>query len=58
MHDWIDRFLVHIGSERRLSPLTVDGYRREIQRFQKRLVELNVNDWRQVDEARRRSGST
>lgn len=52
MVDWINRFLVHMGSERRLSPLTVDGYRREIQRFQKRLAELDVNDWRQVDESR------
>lgn len=52
MHDWVERFLIHIGSERRLSPLTVDGYRREIVRFQKRLEEQHVNDWRDVDEPR------
>jgi integrase/recombinase XerC len=52
MHDWIERFLTHIGSERRLSPLTVDGYRREILRFQERLAELEVDDWRKVDESR------
>lgn len=52
MHDWIERFLTHIGSERRLSPLTVDGYRREILRLQTRLADQGVSDWRDVDEPR------
>lgn len=52
MHDWVERFLTHIGSERRLSPLTVDGYRREIARFQEHLEEDDVDDWRDVDESR------
>ena len=52
MQDWIERFVTHIGTERRLSPLTVDGYRREIARFSQRLVDLDVNDWRAVDESR------
>ena len=52
MQDWIERFVTHVGTERRLSPLTVDGYRREIARFSQRLVDLDVNDWRAVDEAR------
>ena len=52
MQDWIERFVTHVGTERRLSPLTVDGYRREIARFSQRLVDLDVNDWRAVDESR------
>jgi integrase/recombinase XerC len=52
MHDWVERFLTHIATERRLSPLTVDGYRREIALFQTQLVEQKVNDWRDVDESR------
>lgn len=52
MHDWLNRFLTHLGSERRLSPLTVDGYRREITRFARRLAEQDVGDWRAVDSAR------
>lgn len=52
MHDWLNRFLTHLGGERRLSPLTVDGYRREIARFARRLAEQDVDDWRDVDSAR------
>lgn len=52
MDDWVKRFLAHIGSERRLSPLTVDGYRREIAQFLKYLADQNVNKWREVDESR------
>ncbi len=52
MQDWLDRFAVHLGSERRLSPLTVDGYRRELSRFMQRLREENVRDWAKVDETR------
>ena len=52
MHDWIERFAVHMGSERRLSPLTVDGYRREIARFSQQLVGQGVDSWRAVDESR------
>ena len=52
MHEWIERFAVHMGSERRLSPLTVDGYRREILRFSRRLADEGVDNWRAVDESR------
>lgn len=52
MDEWIKRFLHHIGTERRLSPLTVDGYRREITRFRERLAAEGVSDWRVVDESR------
>jgi integrase/recombinase XerC len=52
MHDWLDRFVTHLGSERRLSLLTVDGYRREIARFLQRLADQDVADLRQVDESR------
>ena len=52
MHDWIERFVLHMGSERRLSPLTVDGYRREIARVSQRFADQDVEDWRAVDESR------
>ncbi|GMQ96323.1 MAG: tyrosine recombinase XerC [Gammaproteobacteria bacterium] len=52
MHDWLDRFVTHLGSERRLSPLTVDGYRREIARFLQRLADQDVAHLREVDESR------
>jgi integrase/recombinase XerC len=52
MHDWVERFLTHIAIERRLSPLTVDGYRREMARFHEHLENEDVNDWREVDESR------
>lgn len=52
MDEWLNRFLTHLGSERRLSPLTVDGYRREIVRFSRRLREQGVAEWRDVDAAR------
>ncbi len=52
MRDWQDRFSRHLGAERRLSPLTVDGYARELVRFAEWLAEQNVRDWRQVDESR------
>ncbi len=52
MHDWLERFVTHIGTERRLSPLTVDGYRRELARFLQRLADQDVGDLREVDEPR------
>lgn len=52
MCGWLDRYSRHLGAERRLSPLTVDGYRRELARFMERLAEQDVRDWREVDESR------
>ena len=52
MQDWIERFVAHIGSERRLSPLTVDGYRREIVQFRMRLADDGVDSWQAVNESR------
>ena len=52
MHERIEGFLTHLGSERRLSPLTVDGYRREMTGFLKWLGDEKVCDWREVDESR------
>ena len=55
MDAWLARFEAHLGSERHLSPLTVDGYRREIRRFIRRLEDENVRDWARVDESRVRA---
>ena len=52
MDAWVNRFLDHIATERRLSPLTVDGYRRELVRFAERMAAEGVGDWRAVDESR------
>ena len=55
MQEWLERFEAHLGSERRLSPLTVDGYRREMRRFIRQLEKQNVRDWARVDESRVRA---
>jgi integrase/recombinase XerC len=52
MDDWIERFLSHMGNERRLSPLTVDGYKRDLVQFHSRLQDEGVDDWRGVNESR------
>ena len=55
MNQWIARFVSHIGSERRLSPLTVKGYRRELERFGHHLGDQEVRTWGDVDEAQVRA---
>ena len=52
MHDWLERFVTHLYVERRLSALTVDGYRREIRRFLQRLKDQGVDNLCDVDESR------
>ena len=52
MDAWLARFEAHLASERRLSPLTVDGYRREMLRFKRELQAEDVEDWARVDESR------
>jgi len=49
METWLARFEAHLGRERRLSPLTVDGYRRELLQFFRALQEQNVHDWDGAD---------
>ncbi len=48
LRHWLDRFLDHLRDERRLSPHTCSGYRRDLQPFLDWLREQGVADWRQV----------
>lgn len=52
MREWLDRYRRHLDAERRLSPLTVDGYGRDLARLMEWLAEQDVRDWRAVDESR------
>ena len=47
----VERFLHRLAVERRLSPLTVDAYRRDLQRFQSFATTRAIPDWPQVDAA-------
>ena len=47
--DWIDRFQQHLASERRLSPLTVSAYRRELDAFAQWCAQQKIGDWARVD---------
>lgn len=51
MNDDVLSFLEHLLHERRFSPLTVDGYRRELERFARHLEDHDVEDWAKVDSA-------
>ena len=47
--DWIERFQQHLASERRLSPLTVSAYRRELDAFAQWCVQQGIGDWARID---------
>lgn len=51
MRDAIERFVSHLRDERRLSPLTCDGYRREIGRLADFLERDGVGEWPSVGES-------
>ena len=48
--DAVSRFVSHLREERRLSPLTCDGYRRELEQVERYLDAEGVGEWRAVDE--------
>ncbi len=48
MSEWLERFLRHLADERRLSPRTVESYRRDLQAMLPWLEAQNIRDWRQL----------
>lgn len=54
MVELLGRFLDHLRSERRLSPHTIDSYRRDLERIMQWCAEQGVTDWTAFDEARLR----
>jgi integrase/recombinase XerC len=47
--DWIEPFGQHLASERRLSPLTVSAYRRELDAFAQWCVRQDIVDCKRID---------
>jgi integrase/recombinase XerC len=50
MPDWVNRFLLHLTQERRLSPRTVESYARDLQALLSWLEHQLVRDWRQLSQ--------
>ena len=47
--EWTERFLQHLQNERRLSPLTVKNYRRDLVQVQQYCTDRKLSDWNQLD---------
>jgi len=47
--NWTQKFLDHLKLERRLSPRTVDSYRRDLNRVQDLCVKREIHDWTGLD---------
>ena len=43
--DWPERYLTHLAKERRLSPLTVEHYQRDLKDFQCFCETQDLADW-------------
>ncbi|MGB5510220.1 MAG: tyrosine recombinase XerC [Woeseiaceae bacterium] len=54
---WIERFIRHLETERRLSPLTCKNYRRDLETLLDYLENAGVAEWRQLDAEHVRSYS-
>lgn len=46
---WIERFEQHLRAERRLSPHTVKGYRRDLRQLHVFMEDRAITDWRSLD---------
>ena len=55
MLEALARFVSHLRDERRLSPLTCDGYRRELERFAAYLEKQGIGEWSTVRDSDVRS---
>lgn len=51
LETWIERFIRHLGEERRLSPATCAGYRHDLQRLRAFCEQQGVDDWRRLNPA-------
>ncbi|MEW5757588.1 MAG: tyrosine recombinase XerC [Pseudomonadota bacterium] len=47
--EWIERFLDHLAHERRMSPLTVKHYRRDLEQLARFCDERTLSHWRNLD---------
>jgi len=52
---WIDRFIRHLEFERRLSPLTVKNYRRDLEMLRDFATQNGVSGWDRLDDEHVRS---
>lgn len=52
---WIERFLHHLRTERRLSPHTITNYHRDLAAFAAHCAAQGLRDWRKIDEHRVRA---
>jgi len=57
MQEWIEKFLGHLGLERRLSPLTCRHYGRDLAAFYRYCREQGLDGWSGVDDEHVRSFS-
>jgi integrase/recombinase XerC len=48
MAQWVERFLHHLGHERRLSPRTLESYERDLRALLPWLEEQKIRDWKQL----------
>jgi len=46
--DWLQRFLDHLPVERRLSPLTVKHYRRDLERLDRHREQAGLSHWHEL----------
>jgi integrase/recombinase XerC len=47
--EWIDKFIGHLGFERRLSPLTCKHYSRDLQAFRRWCLSQHIGGWADID---------
>jgi len=52
LQHWIERFLHHLGHERRLSPLTLKSYRRDLERLRRWATGQGITRWAGLDAPR------
>jgi integrase/recombinase XerC len=55
--EWIDKFIGHLGFERRLSPLTLKHYSRDLDAFRRWCLSRDLADWSDIDSEHVRSFS-
>lgn len=51
----VEAFLRYLQIERRLSPVTITNYRRQLTVVVEMLNEMNVSEWRQLDATKARN---
>ncbi|OMH39578.1 tyrosine recombinase XerC [Motiliproteus sp. MSK22-1] len=49
LSSWIDQFVNHLDTERRLSPHTCNNYRRDLEQLLRLLLEMEIDSWIEAD---------